>query len=75
MPAVEDAPEVIPEDYSPVILAKRKWFVPYWDLTTELGSSVEELRNPNHMCDCRKPMDEREHIDILTFDKVVEGII
>jgi len=33
------------------------------------------LRNPNHMCDCRKAMDEREHIDILTFDKVSEGII
>ena len=75
LPAVEDAPEVIPEDYSPVILAKRKWFVPYWDLTTELGSSVEELRNPNHICDCRKEMDQREHIDILTFDKVAEGII
>jgi hypothetical protein len=69
LPAVEDPPEDPSEDYSPVILAKRKWFVPYWDLSTELGSSVDDLRNPDHMCDCRKPMDEREHIDILTYDK------
>ena len=75
MIALEDPPEEIPEDYDPVVVAKRRWFVPYWDLTTELGSSVDDLRNPNHMCDCRKAMDEREHIDILTFDKVSEGII
>lgn len=73
--AVEDYPEILPEDFEPVILAKRRWFVPYWDLSTALGSSVDDLRNPNHMCDCRKAMDEREHIDILTFDKVSEGII
>ena len=73
--AVEDYPEILPEDFEPVILAKRRWFVPYWDLSTALGSSVDDLRNPNHICDCRKAMDEREHIDILTFDKVSEGII
>ena len=73
--AVEDYPEILPEDFEPVILAKRRWFVPYWDLSTALGSSVDDLRNPNHICDCRKTMDEREHIDILTFDKVSEGII
>jgi hypothetical protein len=75
LPAVEDIPEDPPEDYSPVILAKRKWFVPYWDLSSELGSSVDDLRNPDHMCDCRKAMDEREHIDILTYDKIVEGLL
>ena len=73
--ALENPPEEIPEDYDPVVVAKRRWFVPYWDLTTELGSSVDDLRNRNHMCDCRKGMEEREHIDILTFDKVTEGII
>jgi len=75
LPAVEDPPEEIPEEYSPVILAKRRWFVPYWDLASELGSSVDDLRDPDHMCDCRKPMDEREHIDILTYDKVAEGLL
>ena len=70
-----DPPEEIPEDYDPIVLARRKWFVPYWDLTSALGSSVDNLRNPNHICDCRKEMDEREHIDILTFDKVAEGIV
>lgn len=72
---IEDPPVEISEDYSPVVLARRKWFVPYWDLTTELGSSVDDLRNTDHMCDCRKEMDEREHIDILTFDKVSEGLL
>lgn len=75
LPAFEDMPEDIPEDYSPVILAKKKWFVPYWDLSTELGSSIDDLRNPDHMCDCRKPMDEREHIDILTYNKITEGLL
>ena len=75
LPAAEDIPEDPPEDYNPIILAKRRWFVPYWDLTTELGSSVDDLRNPDHMCDCRKLMDEREHIDILTYDKVAEGLL
>ena len=76
--AVEDFPDVLPEnseEYYPVIVAKRRWFVPYWDLAAALGSSVDNLRNPNHMCDCRKEMEEREHIDILTFDKVAEGIV
>ena len=48
--ALEDPPEEIPEDYDPVVLARRKWFVPYWDLTTALGSSVDDLRNPSHIC-------------------------
>jgi hypothetical protein len=73
--ALESPPEEIPEDYDPVFVAKRRWFVPYWDLTTSLGTSVDDLRNPNKECDCRKEMDEREHIDILTFDKVTEGIV
>jgi len=73
--AFEDPPEEIPEDYDLIVLARRKWFVPYWDLTAALGTSVDKLRNPNHICDCRKAMDEREHIDILTFDKVAAGII
>jgi len=74
-PAFEDPPEEIPEDYNPVMLAKRKWFVPYWDLATELSNSVDDLRNNNIECDCRKPAEEREHIDILTYDKIVEEIL
>ena len=72
---LEDPPAEIPEDYDPVILAKRKWFVPYWDLSTELGNSVDDIRNNSIECDCRKTMDEREHVDILTYDKIVEGIL
>jgi len=75
LPATEDIPEDPPEDYSPVILAKRKWFVPYWDLSSELGTSVDDLRDKDLECDCRKPMNEREHIDILTYDKVAEGLL
>jgi len=60
---------------SSIILAKRRWFVPYWDLTTELGETVDKLRSPYISCDCRKPMNEREHVDILTYDKITEGLI
>ena len=70
MPVIEES-----TDDEQIIIAKRQWFVPYWDLSTELGSSIDDLRNPEHMCDCRKPMDEREHIDILTYDKVAEGLL
>lgn len=75
IPAIETPPQELPQGYSPVILAKRKWFVPYWDLSTELGYSIDDLRDENKTCDCRKAMEEREHIDILTYDKVSEGIL
>lgn len=75
MPAFEAPVEEISEEYSPVVLAKRKWFVPYWDLSTQLGHSVDDLRNPEVSCDCRKLMNEREHVDILTYDKLSEGIL
>ena len=70
MPVLEDS-----EDDEQTMLAKRKWFVPYWDLSSELGNSVDDLRNKDLGCDCRKPMNEREHIDILTYDKVAEGLL
>lgn len=70
MPVLEDS-----EDDEQSMLAKRKWFVPYWDLSSELGNSVDDLRNKDLECDCRKPMNEREHIDILTYDKVAEGLL
>tara|TARA_R110002051_G_scaffold111306_5_gene183923 strand:- start:10209 stop:11036 length:828 start_codon:yes stop_codon:yes gene_type:complete len=75
IPAFEADPVEIPEDYDPVILAKRKWFVPYWDLSTELGNNVDDIRNNSIECDCRKPTEEREHIDILTYDKITEGLL
>ena len=45
------------------------------ELEIQDKASVDDLRNPDHMCDCRKPMDEREHIDILTYDKITEGLL
>ena len=44
-------------------------------LEASKGNSVDDLRNSDHVCDCRKPMNEREHIDILTYDKVAEGLL
>ena len=41
-------------------------------------SEIESIFNKQGLRtidDFRKAMDEREHIDILTFDKVSEGII
>ena len=62
-------------DDEQAIVAKRQWFVPYWDLSSQLGHSIDNLRNKDLECDCRKPMNEREHIDILTYDKVAEGLL
>ena len=73
--ATEDIPEDAPDDYEVVTLAKRQWFVPYWDLSSQLGHSIDDLRNKDLECDCRKPMNEREHIDILTYDKIAEGLL
>ena len=75
LPATEDIPEDAPDDYEVVTLAKRQWFVPYWDLSSQLGHSIDDLRNKDLECDCRKPMNEREHIDILTYDKIAEGLL
>ena len=59
------------------IIAKRRWRVPYWDLSTELGIDIDEVRNREKEVDARQnvSMAERHHMDDIHVDKVAAGII
>lgn len=49
----------------PVLVARRKWFVPYWDL----GYDVDKVRNMEQSYDCRLPHDDSPLLDDTVMDK------
>ncbi len=59
------------------VVAKRQWQVPYWDLAVEIGVNIDDVRDINKTVDARSaaPVEERNHMDDVNLDKVVEGII
>ena len=59
------------------IVAKRQWQVPYWDLSSELGIEVDDVRDRNKPVDARSsaPLEDRSHLDDINVDKIVAGII
>ena len=58
-------------------IAKRQWQVPYWDLSSELGIDIDDVRNRGKMVDARSAsaIEERNHLDDINLDKVAEGIV
>tara|TARA_R110000744_G_scaffold102116_1_gene196456 strand:- start:766 stop:1635 length:870 start_codon:yes stop_codon:yes gene_type:complete len=62
------------EEYNE-ILHKRKYQVPYWDLTSTLSLDIDSIRNTNEEVDLRKPLQERSAVDLLTVDKIAAGIV
>ena len=74
--AVEGEPD---EDGHPieVVIAKKKWQIPYWDLSTELGVDISEVRNKDKEVDARSSGDKHDwnHMDDIYIDKVAAGII
>jgi hypothetical protein len=58
-------------------VAKRQWQVPYWDLAVEIGVNIDDVRDINKTVDARSaaPVEQRNHMDDVNLDKVVEGII
>ena len=60
-----------------IIVAKRKWQIPYWDLISELGIDVDDVRNKNKELDARVdgPLENRSKMDDINVDKVAEGIV
>ena len=62
------------EEYSET-LYKRKYQVPYWDLTSTLSLDIDDIRNTSKEVDLRKPLQERPAVDLLTLDKIAAGII
>ena len=55
-----------------VIVARRKWQVPYWDIS---GVNVDDVRNENKEVDGRAALDNRPFIEDINVDKVEAGII
>jgi len=59
-------------DGSDIVVAKRKWQVPYWDLS---GVNVDDIRNEDKMMDGRVDMGDRPFVDNINVDKIAAGII
>ena len=55
---------------------RRKWQVPYWDLSNSLGISIEDTRSPGKISDLRKlSLNDMSILDSVNLDKVAEGIV
>jgi hypothetical protein len=62
------------EEYNEII-HKRKYQVPYWDLTSTLSLDVDDIRNTNKEVDLRKPLSLRPAADLLIQDKIATGVV
>ena len=62
------------ESMEPIVLAKREWMVPYWDLATEFGVNVDDIRNPAMAVDARLESGS-PHLDDVEVNKVVDGLL
>ena len=60
-----------------VMIAKKKWQVPYWDLDTELSIDIDDVRNTDKEVDARSTGDQEgwNHMDDIHVDKVAAGIV
>ena len=60
-----------------VMVAKKKWQIPYWDLAVELGIDVSEVRDKDKQVDARSSGDKHDwnHMDDVHVDKVAAGIV
>lgn len=58
-----------------ILVAKRKFQVPYWDLSASLSINIDDVRDLNKTVDGRRSLDTRPAADLLTVDKVLEGIV
>jgi hypothetical protein len=62
------------EEYNEITY-KRKYQVPYWDLTSILSLDVDDIRNTNKEVDVRTSLPLRPAADLLSRDKVVAGVV
>lgn len=58
-----------------ILVAKRKFTVPYWDYDSLLSLNIDDIRNPNIEADARKEPNLRPDGDLLTINKIDAGII
>lgn len=62
------------DENNPILLAKRKWFIPYWDLSSELSIDVDMVRNMSLIVDARDAH-HPSHLEDTNKDKITEGIV
>ena len=59
-----------------VLIAKKQWQIPYWDLASELEINIDDARNKHKPYDGRSGMEHNHnHLDDVCVDKVAAGII
>jgi hypothetical protein len=58
-----------------IMIARRKFVVPYWDYSSSLSLNVDDIRNISKEVDGRKSLESRPSSETLTVDKVVAGIV
>lgn len=58
----------------PILIARREWMVPYWDLASDLGVNVDEVRNSGMTVDARLDSGS-PHLDDIEVNKVTGGLI
>ena len=58
----------------PILIARREWMVPYWDLASEFGVNVDDIRNPTMMVDARLDSGS-PHLDDTEVNKVTSGLL
>ena len=63
------------DDDSVTLIAKRQYYVPYWDLSDDLGINVDDVRNMSKPVDARKAFGERPRHFSVVLDKVSLGIV
>jgi len=75
--AVSRSDPVYSEEGSPdpILIAKRKWQVPYWDLSTSLSLNIDDVKDKSKAVDSRVARENRPHVDDINVDKVEAGIV
>lgn len=58
----------------PIDIAKREWFVPYWDLSNTLNLTVDDVRDNQQIIDARL-MQGSPALDSTNISKVANGLI
>ena len=60
---------------NPIVIAKRQWQVPYWDLASSLSLNIDDVRDKSKTVDGRAARENRPHVDDINVDKVEVGIV
>jgi|10_taG_2_1085330.scaffolds.fasta_scaffold00282_4 hypothetical protein len=61
--------------FEQILVARRKFTVPYWDYDSLLSLDIDDIRDPNKQVDARKELESRPTGDLLTINKIDAGII